>query len=84
MAREWTRATLAAGVREGDRRAVARAISLVEDGDPLAYDVVRDLYGTTGHAYTVGITGPPGVGKSTLRSAARSFATSGRSTAPSA
>ena len=67
--RGWTREALAAGVRAADRRAVARAISLVEDGDPLAYDIVRDLYGTTGHAYTVGITGPPGVGKSTLCSA---------------
>jgi LAO/AO transport system kinase len=68
MAR-WTRETLAEGVRAADRRALARAISLVEDGDPLAYDVVRDLYPDTGRAYAVGITGPPGVGKSTLTSA---------------
>jgi LAO/AO transport system kinase len=65
----WTRETLAAGVRSADRRALARAISLVEDGDPLAYEVVRDLYPDTGRAYAVGITGPPGVGKSTLMSA---------------
>jgi LAO/AO transport system kinase len=65
----WTRETLAAGVRSADRRALARAISLVEDGDPLAYEVVRDLYPDTGRAYAVGITGPPGVGKSTLISA---------------
>ena len=64
--RDWTRETLAAGVREGDRRALARAITLVENGDPLAYGVVADLYPTTGNAYAVGITGPPGVGKSTL------------------
>jgi LAO/AO transport system kinase len=64
--REWTAETLAAGVRDGDRRALARAITLVENGDPLAYDLVRDVYPETGSAYVVGITGPPGVGKSSL------------------
>ncbi len=64
--RDWTRENLAAGVREGDRRALARTISLVEDGDPLAYGVVADLYPQTGSAYSVGVTGPPGVGKSSL------------------
>src|ERR687898_3114972 len=64
--RDWTRETLAAGVRTGDRRALARAITLVENSDPLAYEVVRDLYPETGRAYTIGVTGPPGVGKSTL------------------
>jgi LAO/AO transport system kinase len=67
--RDWTREDLAAGVRGGDRRALARAISLVEDGDPLAYGVVADLYPETGSAYSVGVTGPPGVGKSSLVSA---------------
>jgi LAO/AO transport system kinase len=62
----WTRETLAAGVREGDKRALARAISLVENSEPLAYDLVRDLYPETGNAYAVGVTGPPGVGKSSL------------------
>ncbi len=64
--REWTAETLAAGVREGDRRALARAITLVENGDPLAYDLVREVYPETGSAYVVGVTGPPGVGKSSL------------------
>jgi len=64
--RDWTRESLAEGVRTGDRRALARAISLVENGDPLAYDLVRDIYPETGRTYTVGITGPPGVGKSSL------------------
>ena len=64
--RDWTREDLAAGVRDGDRRALARAISLVEDGDPLAYEIVADLYPQTGSAYSVGVTGPPGVGKSSL------------------
>jgi GTPase len=67
--RDWTRETLAAGVRAGDKRALARAISLVENGDSLAYDVVRDLYPETGRSYAIGITGPPGVGKSSLISA---------------
>jgi LAO/AO transport system kinase len=63
---EWTRETLAAAVRAGDRGALARAITLVESSDPLAYELVRDLYPDTGHAYTIGVTGPPGVGKSSL------------------
>ena len=41
----------------------------MENGDPLAYELVRDVYPKTGHAYAVGLTGPPGVGKSTLASA---------------
>ena len=64
--RDWTRETLAAGIRSGDRRALARAITLVENGDPLAYSVVADVYPDTGKAYAVGLTGPPGVGKSSL------------------
>jgi LAO/AO transport system kinase len=67
--REWTLETLAEGVRSADRRALARAITLVENSDALAYELVRDLYGDTGHAYAVGVTGPPGVGKSSLISA---------------
>ena len=66
---DWTRESLAGGVRAGDKRALARAISLVENADPLAYEVVRDIYPETGGAYTVGVTGPPGVGKSSLISA---------------
>ncbi|HZM18081.1 MAG TPA: methylmalonyl Co-A mutase-associated GTPase MeaB, partial [Gaiellaceae bacterium] len=66
---KWTQERLLEGVRSGDRRALARAISLVEDSDPLAYDLVRELYPDTGRAYALGITGPPGVGKSSLISA---------------
>ena len=66
--RDWTRETLVEAVRAGDRRALARAITLVENGDSLAYEVVHDLYPGTGHAAAVGITGPPGVGKSSLLS----------------
>ena len=50
----------------GDPRAIARAISLVEDEQPAGLDVVRAIYPSTGRAYVVGITGPPGAGKSTL------------------
>src|SRR5437764_3323962 len=64
--RDFTRESLAAGVRAGEKRALARAITLVENSDPLAYELVRDVYPDTGRGYAVGITGPPGVGKSSL------------------
>jgi LAO/AO transport system kinase len=64
--REWSLEELTAGIRDGDRRALARAISLVENGDPLAYPLVRELYPETGRASVIGVTGPPGVGKSSL------------------
>ncbi len=57
---------LAERVLAGDARAIARAISLVEDEAPEAAALVRDVFAKTGHAYLVGITGPPGAGKSTL------------------
>jgi LAO/AO transport system kinase len=60
------RAPLAERVLQGDPRAVARAISLVEDESPLGADLVRRVFGQTGRAYLVGITGAPGAGKSTL------------------
>ena len=69
MRRPWGLQDLAAGVRSGDRRALARAITLVENGDELAYDLVRELYPETGRSRVIGVTGPPGVGKSSLISA---------------
>jgi GTPase len=60
---------LVAGVCAGERRAVARAISLVEDRDPAAYELVREIYPSTGRAVVAGFTGPPGVGKSSLLAA---------------
>jgi LAO/AO transport system kinase len=69
MARGWTLEALLEGVRSGDRRALARAITLVESSDPLAYELIRALYPETGKAYAIGVTGPPGVGKSSLISA---------------
>jgi LAO/AO transport system kinase len=55
--------------RRGEPRAVARLISLVEDASPLLREVMAGLAPHTGHAQVVGITGPPGVGKSTTTSA---------------
>jgi LAO/AO transport system kinase len=45
---------------------MARAISLIENQDPVSGALMRELFGRTGHAYLIGITGPPGAGKSTL------------------
>ena len=64
--KQWALDALTEGVRAGDRRALARAISLVENGDPIAYPLVRELYPETGKASVIGVTGPPGVGKSSL------------------
>lgn len=58
--------TLAQRLLAGDRRALARAITLVENNDRAGWDVVREVYPHTGSAAIVGLTGPPGVGKSTL------------------
>ncbi len=69
MTRGWTVKRLVEGVRAGDRRALARAITLIESSDPTSYELVRKLYPETGRAYAVGVTGPPGVGKSSLISA---------------
>jgi len=64
--RSWTPAELADGVRSGNKRSLARALSLVERGGDEAEELIRDLYPDTGGAYRIGVTGPPGVGKSTL------------------
>jgi LAO/AO transport system kinase len=58
--------TLAQRLLDGDRRALARAISLVEDDRPEGWELVKEIYPHTGSAAVVGFTGPPGVGKSTL------------------
>jgi LAO/AO transport system kinase len=59
-------ATLAQRLLDGDRRALARAITLVEDDRPEGWELVREVYPYTGKAAVYGFTGPPGVGKSTL------------------
>jgi LAO/AO transport system kinase len=57
---------LATGVVAGDARAIARAISLVEDDGDAGRQVVGEIYSRTGRAFLVGVTGAPGTGKSTL------------------
>src|SRR5215210_1800719 len=57
---------LAERLLAGDKRALARGISLVEDDDPEGWALVREVYPHTGSAAVVGFTGPPGAGKSTL------------------
>lgn len=61
-----TAADLAAQVRSGDERSASRLISLIERGDPVATEAVAVLFPSTGAARAIGITGPPGAGKSTL------------------
>ena len=58
---EW-----AAQVREGNTRAISRAITAIENSDPRAEDLLRELFPSTGRAYLIGVTGAPGTGKSTL------------------
>jgi LAO/AO transport system kinase len=58
--------SLAARLIDGDKRALAKAISLVENRDPAGDELVAELFPRTGEARIVGLTGPPGVGKSTL------------------
>ncbi len=65
-ARGRTAADLAERLLAGDKRALARAISLVENDDPEGWALVREVYPRTGRASIIGFTGPPGVGKSTL------------------
>jgi LAO/AO transport system kinase len=67
--RGWTQDELVTGVLAGDRRALARSISLVEDGEEEGAEIVRRVYPSTGRAASIGVTGPPGVGKSSLVSA---------------
>ncbi|HEV8676272.1 MAG TPA: methylmalonyl Co-A mutase-associated GTPase MeaB [Methylomirabilota bacterium] len=54
------------GMLDGDRLALARLITLVENRSPLVPEIMRRIHPRTGRAYTVGVTGPPGAGKSTL------------------
>jgi LAO/AO transport system kinase len=58
--------SLAKRLVAGDKRALARGITLIENGDPAGWDLVREVFPSTGRARIVGVTGPPGVGKSTL------------------
>src|SRR5215467_11739267 len=53
-------------ILQGDLRAIARAATWIEDGRPEAQLVLRELFPRTGRALILGVTGPPGAGKSTL------------------
>jgi LAO/AO transport system kinase len=64
---------LAEGVRRGERASVARMLSLVEGGDEAARPAIASLAADGGHAYTIGITGAPGAGKSSLTDRLVSF-----------
>ena len=55
-----------AGLLNSDKRAAARLISMIENGEPEAVQIIKECYNMTGHARIIGITGPPGVGKSTV------------------
>lgn len=61
--------TIAKGILKGDHRALARAISIVENEDPRKDEILKGIYASTGKAHIVGITGAPGSGKSSLVSA---------------
>lgn len=54
------------GLFLGDRRAIARSISIIDDEDPRSHDILKKIYPKTGNAITIGFTGPGGAGKSTL------------------
>lgn len=75
-------AVLATGVLAGDRRAIARALTVVEGGHPAADAVLTHLFPHTGRAHRIGVTGAPGTGKSTLVTAlAQAYRASGRTVA---
>jgi len=50
----------------GDKRAIARSISIIDDEDPQSHDILKKIYKRTGNAITIGFTGPGGAGKSSL------------------
>ena len=61
-----SKSEVANGVLEGKRRALAQLITMIEDEDPAATKALAELYKHTGHAHIIGVTGPPGSGKSTI------------------
>jgi LAO/AO transport system kinase len=62
-----------AQARAGDKRSIARLLTIVENDEPGSADILRSLYPETGRARVVGVTGPPGGGKSTLVSRLAAF-----------
>jgi len=58
--------TLVQKLRAGDTRSLARACRLIDERDPHAFDLLKQVFEHDGHAYVIGVTGTPGAGKSTL------------------
>jgi LAO/AO transport system kinase len=58
--------TLVQGIRSGDTRSLARACRLIDERDPRAFDLLKQVFTQQGRAYVIGVTGTPGAGKSTL------------------
>ena len=61
-----TETILISKISSGDRRSIARSISIVESGNDKSTELIKDIFSKTGNAYRIGITGPPGAGKSTI------------------
>src|SRR5688572_1174771 len=71
---------LVEGIRAREWRSLGRGLSLLEDATPEGGELVGRLYASTGRAFVIGVTGPPGSGKSTLvRGLARCYRAAGRS-----
>jgi LAO/AO transport system kinase len=66
MANKISTETILTGIREGDKRCASLLMSLIEDGNQVGEECLRNLYSTAARSYVLGITGSPGVGKSTL------------------
>ena len=74
----WVMLEIVKRLLEGDRRSLARAISLVDNNDPDSQDIIREIFSLTGKSRTIGFTGPAGAGKSSLIGAlVRNFQTMG-------
>jgi GTPase len=76
--------SLAQRLLAGDKRALARGITLVESDDPAGWELVREVYPKTGRAAIFGLTGAPGAGKSTLTARSLSCRSTRRRRSPTA
>ena len=54
------------GIYSGDQRSISKAISLVEKENKSSIELIKSIYNRTGNSFIIGVTGPPGVGKSTF------------------
>ena len=74
----WVMLEIVKRLLEGDRRSLARAISLVDNNDPDSQDIIREIFSMTGKSRTIGFTGPAGAGRASLIGAlVRNFQTMG-------